>query len=156
MPLRRFQPIPRTGQWREQTGFTDPRTGDVLDLTAASLALALYPCGEHERFRDYGHVLPTGEVAALFAKTNDENTGPLRKLPGFRAVEWAFPQSQVATLWPGSYLLIVTATVGEQKDEVLREPIVVLPGGPRVSGNQPYGGSSSETITVVVDGGREG
>lgn len=137
MTLRRFQPISRSGQWREQTAFRDPRTGALIDISQASLALALYPCGERDTCWDYGWPLSAGERPALSAETTADNTGILRKLPDGVSVEWAFPQGQVAVLWPGSYLLIVTATVADQTDEVLREPIVVLPGGPRLTGSQP-------------------
>lgn len=149
MTLRRFQPIPRTGQWREQTAFRDPRTGALLDIAQATIALALYPCGGHDTYRDYGRVLPTGDRPALYAATTPDNTGILRKLPDGVSVEWAFPQSEVATLWPGSFLLILTATVADQPDEVLREPIVVLPAGPRAIGNQP--GSGQQPVTVISD-----
>lgn len=139
MPLRRFQPISRFGQWRETVQFRDPRTGQPADLTRAFLTIALYrDSGQRGGRWDYGRLIGCdAERPVLIAATNDDNTGIFRKIRGGLAAQFLFPQPYVARLKPGSYVVIATATIFGQTDEILRETIVVLPGGPAFGGYLP-------------------
>jgi hypothetical protein len=130
MPLRRFQPISRAGQWSEVIVWVDPRTGEAADLSRATLAMGLFPTGRGHFGRDYGRWFGFDCLRpVLAAQTTPTNDGVFRIIPNGRAAEFSFPQSAVACLCPGSYLLLVTATVAGRTDEIVRETVVVLDGG---------------------------
>jgi hypothetical protein len=130
MPLRRFQPISRAGQWRDVIVSVDPRTGEAADLSQATLVMGLFPTGRGHFGRDYGRWFGFDCLRpVLTAQTTPANDGIFRILSNQHAAEFAFPQEMVGRLCSGSYLLLVSATVAGRTDEIVRETIVVLDGG---------------------------
>ncbi len=148
------------GQWRDT--FTLYADG-LPDPSTTVYTLNIWPVSVFASVRDYGWRSPAATQYALSAST-DDNTGRFVAVANGASVvtTWLFPANAMRGLPPGSYEGSIAAWIADEMSEIESFRFVVQDRGfgglpasvpEAIPAPPPTDGG---TITVIVDGGREG